>query len=142
MPERHGSVGRRSFALRALLTERIGLKLASLLVAVLLWLVVRAQQPSEGYIDVAVIPALDSSLVLVGDPPTVRVLIAGRTADLVRLYETPPVIHRTVRGNAQDTIVLELATADVHIPVEMVDAVRVLDVQPRHVVLHIATRAP
>jgi hypothetical protein len=141
MADRHAFLHRRSATLRALVTERLGLRLASLLVAVLLWLVVRAQQPSEGYVDVPVIPELDSSLVLLGEPPRVRALVAGRAADLVKLYATPPVVHRRVSGDAPDTLVLDLVPADVHIPAEVGNVVRVLDLQPRSVTLRFETRA-
>jgi hypothetical protein len=141
MAERHTFPGPRSMTLRSLLTDRPGLKLASLLMAVLLWLVVRAQQPSEEYVDVSVIPDLDSSLVLLGEPPRVRALVAGRAADLVKLYTTPPVVHRTVSGDVPDTLVLDLVPADVHIPAEVGNAVRVLDLQPRSVTLRFESRA-
>lgn len=131
----------RSESLRALFTDRLGLKLASLLVAVLLWLVVRAQQPSELYMDVPVIPELDSSLALMGEPPRVRALVAGRAADLVKLYTTPPVIHRTVSGDVPDTLVMDLAPADVHIPTELSNGVHVLELAPRSVTLRFESRA-
>jgi YbbR domain-containing protein len=141
MPDRHIFSSRHGPTLRAILTDRLGLKLGSLLVAVLLWLVVRAQQPSEEYVDVAVIPELDSSLVLLGEAPRVRALVAGRAADLVKLYATPPVVRRTVSGDAPDTLVLDLAPGDVHVPAELSDGVHVLDIRPRSVTLRFESRA-
>jgi hypothetical protein len=141
MADRQAFLARRGVTLRAVLAQRLGLKLASLLVAVLLWLVVRAQQPSEVYLDVPVVPELDSSLVLLGEAPRVRTLIAGRAADLVKLYATPPVVHRTVSGDVPDTLVLDLVPADIHIPAELSNSVHVLDLQPRSVMLRFETRA-
>jgi hypothetical protein len=126
---------------RAALTERLALKGTALLVAVLLWLVVGARQPTEAYVSVDVVPELDSSLVLLDGPPHLRALVAGRGTDLVKLYATPPVVHRAVEGDAPDTLVLDLSTADVRVPPELTNAIRVLDVQPRSVTLRFGMRA-
>ena len=124
-----------------MVTERLGLKAIALLLAVLLWLVVASRQPTESFVRVRIAPSLDSSLVLLGGTTEVRALVAGRAADLVKLATTPPVVRRSVGGDAPDTLVLDLTPADVHLPTELVDAVRVLDVQPRTVMLRFETRA-
>ena len=121
--------------LRAALTEHLGVKAIALGLAVLLWFVVSARAPGEALLSVRLEPELDGSLVLVGPPPEVHVLVAGRTADLVALYATPPVVRRVVSGSAADTLVMSIAPSDVHIPTELSGAVRVLDVQPRSVTL-------
>jgi hypothetical protein len=115
--------------------------LLALLLAVLLWLVVASRQPTEGYVAVRIAPTLDSSLVLLGGTTQVRALVAGRAADLVKLAASPPVVHRSVGGDVPDTLVLDVTPADVHLPTDLVDAVRVLDVQPRSVMLRFETRA-
>jgi hypothetical protein len=109
-------------------------------VAVLLWLVVRAQQPSELYLEVPVVPELDSSLALLGEPPRVRALVAGRAADLVKLLATPPAVRRTVSGDVPDTLVMDLVPADVHIPAELSNSVHVLELEPRSVMLRFESR--
>jgi hypothetical protein len=53
----------------------------------------------------------------------------------------PPVVRRSVGGDAPDTLVLDLTAADVHVPPELADQVRVLDVQPRSITLRFETRA-
>lgn len=126
---------------RALLTERLGLKATALLISILLWFVVGARQPTESYLSVRVIPELDSSLVLLDEPPPLRALVAGRAADLVKLYAMPPVVRRTVSGDVPDTLVLDLSPADVRIPPEIGSEVRVIDVEPRSVTLRFETRA-
>jgi YbbR domain-containing protein len=133
--------GSRTDWLRGLFTERLGLKAIALLLAVLLWLVVSSRQPTESYVRVRIAPSLDSSLVLLGGTTEVRALVAGRAADLVKLAASPPVVHRTVGGDVPDTLMLDVTPADVHLPTELVDAVRVLDVQPRSVMLRFETRA-
>jgi hypothetical protein len=126
---------------RELATERLGLKAVALLLALLLWVVVSARQPTEGYVRVRVLPSLDSSLALLGGTIEMRALVAGRAADIVKLAADPPVVRRSVGGDAPDTLVLDVTPADVHVPAELADHVRVLDVQPRSVTLRFETRA-
>ena len=127
--------------LRDIATERLGLKAIALLLALLLWLVVSARQPTESLVRVRVSPVLDSTLVLVAGTSEVRALVAGRAADLVKLSTDPPVVRRSIGGDAPDTLVLDLSAADVHIPPGLADQVRVLDVQPRSITLRFETRA-
>jgi hypothetical protein len=127
--------------MRALFTDDLGLKAIALLLSLLLWLAVGARTPTEGYLTVRIEPELDSSLALLGDAPHVRALVAGRTADLVKLYAARPVVRRTISGDAPDTLVLDVTPSDVHVPPELADAVHVLDVQPRSVTLRFASRA-
>jgi hypothetical protein len=126
---------------RSALTERLAIKATALVMALLLWLVIGARQPTESYVWVPVIPVLDSSLVLLDDPPQVRALVAGRAADIVKLHATPPAVLRTIDGDAPDTLVLDLVPGDVHVPTEMAGDVHVLDLEPRSVTLRFATRA-
>lgn len=125
----------------AIITRDLRLKAMALLLAVLLWLVVKAGAPSEGYVTLRVEPVLDSSLALLGETPTVRALVAGRTADLVTLYAAPPVVRRAIGGDAPDTLVLDVTPGDVRLPPDLAEVVHVLDVQPRRVTLRFETRA-
>jgi YbbR domain-containing protein len=127
--------------LREIATERLGLKAIALLIALLLWLVVSARQPTESFVRVRVSPALDSTLVLLDGTTEVRALVAARAADLVKLAADPPIVRRSIGGDAPDTLVLDLTAADVHLPPELADHVRVLDVQPRSITLRFETRA-
>jgi len=124
-----------------MLADRLVLKATALVIAVLLWFVISARQPTEGYVSVRVIPVFGSSRVLLGEPPEVRALVAGRAADIVKLHATPPIVRRTIDGAAPDTLVLELVPADVRLPAEMAGDVRVLELEPRSVTLRFATRA-
>ena len=72
---------------------------------------------------------------LIGAAPEVQALVSGRAADLVKLYATPLVLRRTVSGDVPDTLMLDVTPADVHVPAELSEAVHVLDVQPRAVML-------
>jgi YbbR domain-containing protein len=127
--------------LREIATERLGLKAIALLIALLLWLVVSARKPTESRVRVLIAPMLDSTLVLLDGTTEVHALVAARAADVVKLAADPPVVRRSVGGDAPDTLVLDLTAADVHLPPELADRVRVLDVQPRSITLRFETRA-
>lgn len=127
--------------MRAALTERLGLKATALLIALMLWLVVSAREPVQEYVPVRVMPTLDSTLVLLEEPPALRALVTGRAVDIVKLRADPPAIHRIVQDDVPDTLVLPVTAADVRIPPELADHVHVLDVQPRSIQLRFGTKA-
>ena len=119
--------------LKAALTERLGYKAAALFFAVVLWLVVSAEEPSEEVVPVRLVASFDTGRTLTSARPEIRALVAGRARDLIKLYDQPPVVRRTVTDDAPDSVAVDLRPADVYIPPD-VDAV-VRDVQPRTVVL-------
>ena len=122
------------------LTDRLGLKATALVLAIMLWIIVSARQPTEGYVDVRVIPVLDKSLVLTTSPTPVRAQVYGRAVDIVKLYTAPPVLRLVVRGTSSDTLVREISPSDVHLSSQIGNDVHILDVQPRSVVLHVGPR--
>jgi len=119
--------------LRAAFTERLGYKAAALFFSIVLWFVVSAEEPSEELVPVRLVIDYDSVRVLTPTRPVIRALVAGRARDLIKLYDTPPVIRRSITDDAPDSVAVELTPADVFIPPD-VDAV-VRDVQPRSFVL-------
>jgi hypothetical protein len=119
--------------LKAALTERLGYKAAALFFAVVLWLVVSAEEPSEELVPVRLDASFDSARILTSSRPVIRALVAGRARDLIKLYDTPPVVRRVVTDDAPDSVAVDLRPVDVYIPPD-VDAV-VRDVQPRSLVL-------
>ena len=126
--------------LRAALTERLGYKGAALFFAIVLWFVVSAEEPSEELVPVRLEVEYDSVRVLATPRPAIRALVAGRARDLIKLYDTPPVIRRSITDDTPDSVAVELTPADVFIPPD-VDAV-VRDVQPRSFVLVFDTPRP
>ena len=126
---------------REIATERLALKAIALAVAALLWVVVGARQPTEEYVRVKVQPELDSSLVMIDGTAELEALVSGRAADLVKLYATPLVLRRRIGGDVPDTLVLDVSPSDVHVAPELSDLVRVLDVQPRNLVLRFESRS-
>jgi len=119
--------------LKAALTERLGYKAAALFFAVVLWLVVSAEEPSEEVVPVQLEASFDTGRVLTSTRPELRALVAGRARDLIKLYEKPPIVRRVVTDDAPDSVAFDLRPADVYIPPD-VDAV-VRDIQPRTLVL-------
>ena len=120
----------------ASLTEHLMLKIAALLLALMLWLVVSAREPTAEVIPVRFEPLLDRSLTLVSPLPPMRALVIGEGRDLLKLYSTPPVVRRVINASVTDTFTLELQPSDVDIPVN-VDAI-VRDIQPRSIKLTFA----
>src|SRR5690349_8771040 len=119
--------------LKAAFTERLGYKAAALFFAVVLWLVVSAEEPSEELVPVRLEASFDTTRVLTSPRPAVRALVAGRARDLIKLYDTPPVVRRLITDDAPDSVAVDLRPADVYIPPD-VDAI-VRDIQPRNLVL-------
>jgi hypothetical protein len=123
------------------LTDRIGLKVTALVLAIMLWMIVSARQPTEGYVDVRVIPVLDKSMMLTRSPTPVRAQVYGRAVDIVKLYTSPPVLRVVVRGTTSDSLVHDISPADVRLSAQIGNDVHVLDVQPRSVVLRVARKS-
>jgi hypothetical protein len=120
-------------------TERLPYKAAALFLALVLWLVVSAEEQTEDLVPVRLALMLDSSLTLEGQRPTVRALVVGRGRELLKLYANPPVVRRALPADSPDSVQFELRPVDVDLPSE-VDA-RVRDVQPRTIALHFAPNA-
>jgi hypothetical protein len=122
------------------LTEHLPLKLAAVFFALVLWLVVSAEEPTEEVVSVRFEPALDSGVVLDGGAPAVRALVLGRGRELLKLYNAVPVIHRRVRSGLRDSVRVELGPADVDLPAGVSAVVR--DVRPRIVTLRMHRTLP
>lgn len=115
-------------------TQRLALKGIALLLAVVLWFVVSAKEPTEAAFPVRFEPELDSSLVLRDPVPSIQALAAGPSRELFKLAVTPLVIRRHIDADAPDTLVVDLHPSDVEPPAGV--AIQILDIQPRSIVLH------
>ena len=108
--------------LAAAFTERLALKGAALLLAVVLWFVVNVKEPQleQGpqveLLPVRFTPVLDSTLVLRDAPPPIQALVAGSPEELIKLGTGPLVIHRQISADSPDTLVLDLHPSDVALP--------------------------
>ena len=117
----------------AAFTERLALKSAAVLLAVVLWFIVAAREPTEEVVSVRFAPKLDSALVLRDPEPIIRALVIGRANEILKLSNSPLVIRRPIESDAPDTLVMSLRTSDVEVP-EGVEVI-VRDVQPRSLTL-------
>lgn len=119
--------------LRAAFTEHLALKASAVLLAVILWFVVAAREPTEEVVGVRFAPQIDSGVVLRDPPPAIRALVLGRPSEILKLSNAPLAIRRPISSDTPDTLVLSLRTSDVEVP----DGVEVIvrDVQPRSLTL-------
>lgn len=123
----------------AFVTENLALKASSLLLAMALWFVVGAREPTEDLTTVRFVPQLDSALVLRDPAPPIRALVVGRPSEILKLSNTPLVIRRPIPGDAPDTLEVALRPSDIEIP-EGVEVI-VREVQPRSLRLRFETTA-
>jgi len=114
--------------LASMATARMPLKLAAVFFALVLWLAVSAEEPTEEWVDVRVALVHDSSITLVDSVPPVQALVVGRGRDLLKLYSTLPVLRRVIDADTATRLTLSLRPGDVDLP-SNVDA-RVRDVRP------------
>ncbi len=121
--------------MRSAFSERLGLKAAALFFALVLWMVVNIEEPTDEIIPIRFAPVVDSGVVIVGPLPTVCALVLGKGRELLKLYNASPVIVRRVPGSESGTVTLELGPTDVDLPAGVSAVVR--DVRPSVVTLEL-----
>jgi hypothetical protein len=103
--------------LTAALTERVPTKLAALVLAVLLWAIVRGEEPTELVLGARFVPVMDGALELTaGAPDSVQVVVSGRTRELLKLRSQPPVVRRRFDESTPARLRVTLVPADVEFP--------------------------
>lgn len=111
----------------AAFTERLPTKLAALVLAVLLWAIVRGEEPSEVVMSVAFQPIVDPTLSLTsGAPDSVQIVVTGRTRELLKLRTQPPVVRRRFDEGTATRLRVTLQPADVELPIGVEARVREL----------------
>ena len=117
-------------------TERLPLKGAALFFAVVLWLVVNTEEPTEEMVAVDLrLTSTDTSVVIRRPLPQVRALVVGRGRELLKLLASPPVVRRVIMADSPEALSLRLTTEMVSMP-DGIDA-RVRDVQPRAITVQL-----
>jgi len=119
----------------AVFTERLLLKAAAVFLAVVLWFVINAKEPTRELVRVRFVPVLDSSLVIRDTIEDIQATVVGSTEDLVKLLSHPPVIRRQITSETPDTLVVDLRPQDVTLPAEVNGEVEVRDVYPSSITL-------
>ncbi len=122
---------------RAAVTELLPAKFSALFFAIVLWVIVRSEEPSEAWIDVRLALMLDSTVTMASQPPVVQVLVSGRGRELLKLYSASPQLRRSI---GMDDTVFAVHPADVYTSTEA--DVKVLDVRPHLLRLPLARIAP
>jgi hypothetical protein len=123
--------------LKSAVSEHLPAKFSALFFAIVLWVIVRSEEPSEAWIDVHLALTLDSSVTMASQPPVVQALVSGRGRELLKLYSALPQLRRSV---GVDDTVFAVHPADVNTSSEA--DVKVLDVRPHLVRLPLARIAP
>ena len=118
-------------------TEHLPVKFSALFFAMVLWVIVRSEEPSEAWIDVHLALTLDSTVTLSSQPPTVKALVSGRGRELLKLYSASPQLRRSI---GIDDTVFAVHPSDVFTSNEA--DVKVVDVRPHLVRLPLARVAP
>ena len=137
MTETGGSASGRY--VRGALTEHLPFKLVALFVALVLWAIVRFEQPSEALVPVRLVTvAADGSVQVAGPVVPVQALVAARGRDLLALHRRPPMIRHALPGAAGDTVTLTLHARDVVLPAGIAAIVR--EVRPGAVRLPLVPR--
>lgn len=113
----------------AAFTENLPLKLAALFFALVVWLVVSGERPTEMVVPVRVEIGVDTSVTLRGPTPEVRALVVGRGRDLMKLWDVPPTIAYRLGSDVPDSLTIMLEVNNVELPPGVAGIVR--DVQPR-----------
>lgn len=101
----------------AAFTERLPTKFAAVLLALLLWAIVRGEEPREVVLTVRFAPIVDGAIELTaGAPDSVQVVVSGRTRELLKLRTQPPVVRRRFDDGAATRVRVTLQPADVEFP--------------------------
>jgi YbbR domain-containing protein len=115
---------------RDILLHNWPLKVAAVVLSVILWVLVSAEETTSQLVKVDVLVEVPPGLALAKPAPEVRVLVTGPGRELIKLYGTPPVIRAFVPSTAQPPHWrLDATPATVELPAGV--RVVIQDVEPR-----------
>lgn len=130
--------GRRGWIVAAF-TERLPSKIAALVLATVVWAVVRGEETTEVALFARVLPSIEGTLeVSAITPESVEVVVGGRKRELLKLRSQAPVIRRRLDEEAPRRVRLTLQPSDVEFPLGVEATAR--EVRPR--IITITLRAP
>jgi hypothetical protein len=134
-----GSAPARRRWIIAAFTERLPSKIAALVLAIVVWAVVRGEEPTEVVLFARVSPVIEGVLeVSAISPESVEVVVAGRKRELLKLRSQPPVVRRRFDEEAPGRVRASLQPSDVEFPLGVQATAR--EVRPR--IVTITLRAP
>jgi len=122
--------------MREIVTHNLGLKVLSLILAVMLWLFVVAEKESQTSLSVPVVfENLPPGLVIVGRPPDrIDVRVAGPRMLLLRLNGDRPMLHLDLKDAREGTIAFPAPESAISIR----EGVRVTRVTPAAIEVRLA----
>jgi YbbR domain-containing protein len=122
--------------LRAILLDDWPLKVTSLFLSVLLWVVASTEEPGSLVVAVTVIAQPPHGRSVIGRPPEVNVLFTGSRRELMKLGATQVSFSRIVPDTVSGrSITLDLSPSDLEVPRGV--AVRVQEIEPRQVIVEL-----
>jgi hypothetical protein len=90
------------------------IKLTALVLATVLWAVTAAQETTSQLVPVSLALQAPDGRAFTSELPPVQVRFAGTLRELIKLYETPPTIHKSIPDTMTGTsYVVELSTDDI-----------------------------
>jgi hypothetical protein len=123
-------------AVRAALLDDWPLKLTSLALSILLWLVAAAEEPASGTLKVDVQVQPPGGRVIVHAPEQLRATIVGPRRDLLKLAAEPLILTRLLPDTlTADSVQLDFAPLDLVLPHGV--SARVQDIAPRRVTIEL-----
>ncbi|HET7585802.1 MAG TPA: hypothetical protein VFK13_12880 [Gemmatimonadaceae bacterium] len=122
--------------LQAVMTQRLVLKVAAVLIALALWFRVNTEDMTEEQVTIRLALQTDSGTIVDAPTRTLTADVAGTPEELRKLRANPPVLTQTVAADAPDTVRVELDPDNVDVHGARVS---VHDLQPR--TLTVALRA-
>ena len=123
----------------AALTERLPYKATAIFFALVLWLIVSAEEPTSGPVPVQFELETDTSLDLASSLPNITAYVVGSRRDLLSLTATPLTLHMRVPADSPDTLLVRLAELPLTQPTGV--DVRVQRLQPETITLRFASEA-
>jgi YbbR domain-containing protein len=121
---------------RAALLDNWPLKLTSLALSILLWLVASAEEPASGLLQVVVQVQPPNGRVVVSAPEHLRATIVGPRRDLLKLSAEPLILTRLLPDSlTADSVQLDFAPLDLVLPHGV--TARVQDIEPRRMMVEL-----
>ncbi len=122
--------------LRAALLNDWPLKLTSLALAVVLWLIASAEEPASGVVPVEVRVQPPVGRTVISAPDRLRATVVGPRRDLLKLAATPLILTRLLPDTlTADSVQLDFAPLDILLPHGAV--ARVQDIEPRRLTVEL-----
>lgn len=88
------------------------IKLTALVLAVVLWAVVTAEETTTQLVDVTLVVQPPEGRALIGDLPAVQARYRGTQRELLKLLPSPPIIQKDVPATSGSTLVIRISPED------------------------------